>query len=221
MSAKPGHKKHIIIIILLALAIGLSYGLPKPKYTSPDVISGLKIALSFRGWKSENISDQLQLTDDRYNFISRTFARVYGDEFGDSLLFLVLDAGNFHNPKVCFGNSGFTYKDLPDTEFTIKGRSFKASTIYFEKGGESLVLIYWLSINKKIVDWNTQKLLQLWYSLLNKEKVGLMVRIEVPAIPETIDRAVKLAQDFLPEAAAGMPEDQLDYLFGKQPPSSP
>jgi hypothetical protein len=215
MSANPLSQKKLIAVILLGLAIALSYGFPKPKYTSPDVISGLKIPTSFHGWISKDISGQLQLTDDRYNFISRTFARVYGDEFGDSLLFLILDAGNFHNPKVCFGSSGFNYKDLPDTQFTVKGRTFKAATIYFDKGAESVVLIYWLSINKKVVDWNTQKVMQFWYSLLNKEKVGLMVRLEVPATVETIGRSIKLTQDFLAGASATLPDDQLDYLFGK------
>jgi EpsI family protein len=215
MKPSAPSKKHIIVLILLATGLGLSYGLPKTRYTSPDVISGMQIPVSFRGWRSQDISDQLKLTDDRYNFISRSFGRVYGDEFGDSLLFLILDAGNFHNPKVCFSSSGFTYKDLPDTPFTIKGRTFNAPTIFFQKGTESVVLIYWLSINKKIVNWNTQKILQLWYSLLNKQKVGLMVRIEVPSTLENAERSVKLAQDFLAEASANLPEDQLDYLFGK------
>jgi hypothetical protein len=42
-----------------------------------------------------------------------------------------------------------------------------------------------------------------------------MVRVEIPAQPETIDIALKLAKEFLTDISPSIPQEQQEYLFGK------
>jgi EpsI family protein len=208
-------KNLLISSILLAATILASFCLPKVKYTSPDIFSKLDIPLRMENWRGKDISDSLDTRDLRYNFISRVFARVYQNKYGESLLFLILDAGNFHNPKVCFGMSGATIKDMAPLELTAAGHTFKANCIITENKGESTMLVYWICINKKIVNWTEQKLQQLWYSMFNKQKTGLMVRLEIPVSNISLPSRLKLAQEFINDLIAVLPEEQSEYLFGK------
>ena len=212
---KPMKNKHLIVLTLVILAAGAGFLLPKVKYHSPDILSQLKIPVNFYYWTSQDISGTLNQEDLRYNFISRIFAREYANKYDQRLTFLILDAGNFHNPKVCFGSSGFKITDLPDPGIKINNRSIKTHAAFYEKPGESYVIVYWITINKQVVDWAQQKLLQLGYSMFNQEKVGLMVRLDIPATAQTTNSAVKLAQEFISQIAPGIPSDQQEYLFGK------
>src|SRR3989338_8873483 len=117
-------------ILLLLATIFICFALPKPKYQSPDIIGTLDIPHAMRDWRSKDMALELNLEgDDRYKFISNVFARLYGNRYVENLLFLVLDAGNFHHPKVCFASSGFKIRELDDTEFSIRNRTFKARTL--------------------------------------------------------------------------------------------
>ncbi|MFH1238872.1 MAG: exosortase C-terminal domain/associated protein EpsI [bacterium] len=207
--------KNLIVLTLIILTAAASFLLPKTKYTSPDILGQLRIPEKFHYWASKDVSAEFNPNDLRYNFISRVFARQYVNKYKQYLTFLILDAGNFHNPKVCYGSSGYKSRDLDIPRIKIKNRALKATAVFFEKPGESCVIVYWITINKKPVDWTGQKLLQLWYSLFNKEKAGLMVRLDIPATPQTVDSALKLAQEFISQIASQIPPDQQDYLFGK------
>ena len=115
-------KTRIYITTFLLLAtIMVSFGLPKPKYVSPNILGKLDIPYSLSDWRSEDAGQTInqQKGDDRYNFISEIFARIYGTNHRESLLFIVLDAGNFHHPKVCFGSSGYQIKELADKNNTV------------------------------------------------------------------------------------------------------
>jgi len=204
----------ILVLTLLICAMLISFVLPKAEYKSPDIMSRLDIPLRLANWQGEDISGQLNLDDMRYNFINKVFAREYKKPNGENLMFIILDAGNFHNPKVCFQSSGYKIKDLTETQFNVKGRAIRAHTVYFERDAEGLLVIYWMCINKKIVDWNQQKIIQLWYSLFNKEKTGLMARLDIPASGSSLDRCVSLAKEFISDVSSAMPQEQLEYLFG-------
>lgn len=210
------NKKHLIALALIILTAAGSFLLPKTKYHSPDILSKLNIPVNFYYWSSQDISNTLNPNDLRYNFISRFFAREYTNKYRQKLSFLILDAGNFHNPKICFGSSGFKITDLPVQEIKINNRILKTHAAFYEKPGESYVIVYWICINKKTVDWAQQKLLQLTYSLFNKEKTGLMVRLDIPATAQTTDNALKLAKEFITQIAQEIPQEQADYLFGKE-----
>ncbi len=94
---------------LLMATCGLALLALKPHYRgAPDVVSSMAVPRFVDGWLGSDVSKKLNLQEDRFRFISRAFAREYTDPNGHSLLLLILDAGNFHHPKVCFSNSGFT-----------------------------------------------------------------------------------------------------------------
>jgi len=217
------NKKAAIVIILVILTMLVSFALPKAKYTSPDVLSQLNIPESFDSWRSRDISNEINTGGDIYNFVSRVFARQYVrstyysllDKSAEGLTFLILDAGNFHNPKVCYGSSGYTVKELPDIEFDANGRKFKASAVFFDKPGHGVVITYWIVIDKKQADWTQQKLIEFWSSLFARKKVGFMCRLDIPTTAETTDKAEKLAKDFISSIAPLIPSEQAEYLFGK------
>jgi hypothetical protein len=141
---------------------------------------------------------------------------VYADKYEEHLLFLILDAGNFHHPKVCFGGAGAKIVEMDDTLLAVEERKVKAHVLYTEKDGKGTLLVYWICINKKLTDWTGQKVTQLWYSMFNKQKVGYMVRLEIPAYStERVPASLKLAQEFLNSIAKNLPEEQKDYIFGK------
>ena len=207
--------KHLIIFVLIA-AIIASYGVPKTKYKGSALLSTLGIPYETAGWYGINVADKLNLNDLRYNFINKVFARSYTDFRGKSLLWIMLDAGNFHNPKVCFESSGFKAVDLPDAELTLGNRIIKATTLYFENGAESYFVIYWICIDKNLVDWKKQKLIQLWHSLSNKEKTSLMIRFDVPMPLEDKNEAVNLVNDFISHISSRIEPEQAEYIFGKE-----
>jgi EpsI family protein len=208
-------QKSAVIIAILILAITISFALPKPKYKSLDILSEMRIPESAADWHSKDISKEFNTQDERYNFLSEIFARVYTDKNDNSLLFLVLDAGNFHNPKVCFTASGYKVKELSDTQISVAGRSFKAISLYTQRGNDGIVLLYWLCIDKKITSWTGQKVKELWASIFQTRKAGLMVRLEIPAQEKSIDGALAFGRKFLNDLSSKLSPDQIDYLFGK------
>ncbi|MFA5256320.1 MAG: exosortase C-terminal domain/associated protein EpsI [Candidatus Omnitrophota bacterium] len=206
--------RYIIVMAILIAVIGISYGLPRAKYTSPKIVSKLNLPYRIYSWYGRDFSKSFNPNDLRYNFISEVFAQLY-TRFDDRVLLLILDAGNFHNPKACFRGSGFAVTDLPDTEFKAGKKRFKAKTLFFEKPGESYVVIYWLCIDKKITDWTGQKIKEFIFAVLNKQKTGLMIRLEIPAAKDGTDAAIKLAKEFISDLSDKLNEEQSDYLFGK------
>ena len=152
--------KTLLVIILLLSSIILSFAFPRAKYAGTGFISKLKMPYTFFEWQGKDITEKLDLKveDDKYKFISGALAYQYVNRDRENLLFLILDAGNFHHPQVCFTGAGFTIKELKDTEFHTLNRTFKAHTLYIEKGGESFLSFYWISIDKKIAhEWIEQK----------------------------------------------------------------
>jgi EpsI family protein len=213
--------KFFIVIPILAISIIYCFLVPKPKYVSANILPQLKIPYALEGWRGKDVAEELSLEDERYNFLSDVFARVYVNRYRQGLRFLILDAGNFHHPKVCFGSSGFKIKELSDTEFHISlpagagNHTFKAHTLFAENGAQSMLLIYWICIDKKMVDWTGQKVKQLWYSLFNKKRAGLILRLDIPAREDNIDDALILAKNFIKDLSRATPSEQAEYIFGK------
>ncbi|VAX35656.1 hypothetical protein MNBD_UNCLBAC01-1741 [hydrothermal vent metagenome] len=207
----------ILSTLILIATILICFLSPKQKYDSFNITSKLNIPHKLKDWRSANMSQQLNLEekDDRYNFISSVFARLYGTRYQEKILFLILDAGNFHHPKVCFNSSGFTITELPDTELKTPNGIFKAKSILTLKNGEGFIVTYWIVINKKHVNWTEQKFKQLWFSLLNKKKVGLMMRIDIPTNEDNIEHAIKLSQKFIREMSVELSKKSVGYIFGE------
>ena len=209
------NKRNVIVLILIVLTLAVCFGLPKPKYTSPNILPSLKIPMQFGEWKSKDISKDLNRRE-TYSFISNVFARIYSNAKGQELLLMILDAGNFHNPKVCYGALGYISNDMPDTNLIIPTKQLTATTISLSHDKTNMVIIYWLCINQKIVSWTGQKIEELFYSLMNKQKTGLMVRIDVPISNiEGKTQAVKFAQSFINDLSKQLSPQDLNYIFGR------
>lgn len=207
--------RQTFVIMLLLCAIAASFALPKAKYKSPDILSKLDIPFRFSGWQGKDAGNLFNPDDLRYNFINKIFARIYANKYKESLLLLILDAGNFHNPKICSRGAGNTITDLPNLEFKTLGHTFQAQAIYVQKGNdEGTLLIYWICINKKIVNWTGQKITQLLYSMFNKEKIGLMVRLDINTRKENLNGAYALAQKFVSDISYQITRGQAEYIFG-------
>ncbi|MCA9399083.1 MAG: EpsI family protein [Candidatus Omnitrophica bacterium] len=208
-------KRAVLISIMLILTMVISFLVPKPKYEGTNILDNMNIPKSFPGWRSYDISKELDLKDERYNFISDAFARVYLNRKGEAVLLLVLDAGNFHNPKVCYTSTGFNVQELEKVRFDLSSTSVDANALYMERQESGMALLYWLIIDKKPVTWTQQKVLELWSSLFNKKKTGLMVRMEIPLNKgRTQEEALALSREFIQSLNQSLTTEQKSYLFG-------
>ncbi len=210
------HRRGWVATSLLAATYGLTLLAPKAHYRgTPDLVSSMAVPRYADGWLGSDVSKKLNLQEDRFRFISRAFAREYTDPEGHSLLLLILDAGNFHHPKVCFSNSGFTVRDLPSTTIEAAGRTLRVDPLYADRRGEGFVVLYWMVINNQRVDWSRQKWLQLWYSLLNRQRAGYMVRVDVrTASEEEIPASMDRARHFILQTFSQIPEPIASHLTG-------
>jgi EpsI family protein len=211
--------KTLIIIVILICTILISFLLPKAKYTGTGFISKLQMPDQFSEWKGRDISEEvgLRLNSEAFNFISEALAYQYVNRKGETLLFIILDAGNFHHPKVCFTGAGYKIKDLPATRFDLTGRSIIAHTLHTRRGKNRFLSFYWIIIDKNIAhQWIEQKLKQLFFSLFGKKRVGLMVRIDIPAGEHDIEKATTLAKNFLNDLSQSLKTDQAEYIFGEE-----
>jgi EpsI family protein len=207
-------KRFMALGVLLLLAAGVAFLIPKPEYTSLNVLEELDIPKHFSGWTSQDVAHELNLKDERYNFISDIFARLYENEQGQQLLFLILDAGNFHNPRICYNSSGFSVRDLGTVPMKMGTRTIEANALIMERQNLSVHMFYWLCIDQKIVDWTGQKILEFWASLFNKKKAGLMVRLEIYSQNISSEEAQQLGRQFIRDLNGHLPERQKEYLFG-------
>lgn len=209
--------KFIVAIILLILTIVISYSLPKSKYTGTGFISKLNVPKSINGWTGRDVTSEvgLNLESDKYGFISEALAYQYVNSEGKSLLFIILDAGNFHHPKVCFTSAGFKIKELSDTEFRLQNHTLKTHTLFTERGKDNFLSFYWIVIDKNIAhEWVEQKIKQLFFSLFGKKRVGLMVRVDIPTKEDDIEAAHVLANEFLNEINQAL--HPANYIFGEK-----
>ncbi|MDD5736914.1 MAG: EpsI family protein [Candidatus Omnitrophica bacterium] len=216
---RVGKNRTATLLLLLAVTMVVAFALPKWKYKGADTLSQVNIPTAMTGWQSVDVSSNLKskMADQEvYNFVGDVFARAYGNFLGERLLFLVLDAGNFHNPKVCYGASGYKITELDDIELALSdGRKFKAHALSMDKSGEGLTMVYWICIDRKIVGWTEQKFIELWSSIFQKRKAGLMIRLDIPTRKGGTDTAVRLAKDFVKDLSRSLTPEQSEYLFGK------
>ena len=208
----------ILVFIILGASIVYVYFAPKAKYQGKSVTAGVldSFPLKLQQWQGQDIRDQsLDLDDKIYSFISRIFARQYTNRESPpkSLALVVLDAGNFHYPKVCFAGAGFETEELPQRELSLESGKLKVHLMLSTKKTYGILSIYWICIDKEIIPtWAEQKLKQLYYSLFNKERVGLMVRVDIPVIGD-IDNSLAIAEDFLNDLYRAVPRRYRDYIF--------
>ncbi len=217
-NSKKTLTKTWIVLILLLCSVVISYSVPRATYVGSDIISEIDVPLKINNWQGTDVSDQLELdiSYDTNKFISQAKIIQYVNNQGDKLNFIVLDAGNFHHPNVCFTAAGYEIKELVDTEFTLSGRTIRAKTLYTEKNQETAVSLYWIIIDKKITyNWIEQKFKQLYFSMFNKKRIGLMVRFDITTDSDNTDKAINTAKQFIHGLNQSLSPERAEYLFGK------
>jgi len=207
--------KTIISALILFMAIVLAFGFPRHKYEGSHILSSLDLSQDIPGWDGEDVSYKIDLRGQKMNFLSHVLAMEYSKDKGPMILLLILDADNFHYPKTCVGGAGFDSEDLEDIAFKIPHHAWKAKAIYFQKGDDGFLTVYWMCINKKQVDWTSQKFIQLWYSLFNLPKTGVMVRLDIETPRGKIAEATKSIQELLTALSSQISAEGQDYLFSK------
>lgn len=212
------HKKlkpYITIIFLLSTIV-YCFAFPKAKYTGTDIFSRLVIPYEIDMWKGMDTEQEWNLEGEEYNHVSQMLEREYIHKNSKNLFLLLLNAGNFHNPKVCYNGAGFKVRDLENTEFHILDRTFQAHTLYAQNGTEGYLLVYWMCIDNNIVDWTKQKIKQLWFSFFREKSLGLMIRLDIPSSEDNINDSVALAKEFITALSKVMRPEDIPYIFGNQ-----
>lgn len=211
--------KPLLTIIFVLSALVLSFAFPRTKYAGTDFISKTEIPSLLPGWEGKDMTTQLGLdtNDKKYNFINQALAYQYVNREGKKLLFIVLDAGDFHPPKACFTSAGFKITELTDTLIHTTDHSLKAHTLLTEKGTETFLSLYWISVDKKIIhEWMEQKLMQFYFSIFNKKRIGLMVRLDISTKKDDTEEALAIAKQFINDLSQLLPPEQAEYIFGKK-----
>ncbi len=209
--------KLLISSLLIFLSIVYINFFPKAKYEAKSVVLKImeSIPLKIEEWQGRDIEVKEDLKGEIYNFIGKILVREYFNfKFRTSLFFICLDAGNFHYPKVCLKGSGFTTEELTPVEFKINSSKIKAHLVYFYNSKQKFLSIYWICINKRVLHtWTEQKIRQLFYSLFNKKRVGLMIRIDTPLVKD-IQTTLNIVEDFLKKLYNNLPKEEKEYIFG-------
>lgn len=219
MNNKSKIRGILIAFLILGVSIGYVYFVPKVKYQGKSLTAGIldSIPSKTQNWRGKDARSQnLDLDDEIYGFISRIFAKQYTniDNSGENLALVVLDAGNFHYPKVCFTGAGFKTEELLQRELNLQSGKIKAHLMLSEKKGARILSVYWICIDKEIIPtWVEQKVKQFFYSLFSKKKVGLMVRVDV-SVFKNIDESLALTENFLNDIYQGVPGEYREYIFG-------
>jgi len=210
-------KKGLFITGVICIVIAVAFGLPKVKYQSTDLLKEVSVPMQVGAWKGKDVDTGIKLMDKNYNFINAIFLREYKHPSGRIVYLYLLDAGNFHNPKVCMTGAGYKTEDLPDTHYaTAAGPGFDAPSVVFSKPGEKMVISYWIVINGKRVGWLEQKAMEMWCSLVGVRKSGLMVRTDTPMGSYGSASAVEATRDFVSLLNGSLGEKDRVYLFGRQ-----
>jgi EpsI family protein len=166
-------------------------------------------------WKGEEVKQQLNLGKGLYAYLGDYQMMRYTNSTGSRVFITLLDAGNFHHPKLCFSGSGYEPKELPDTMIETNNAKFAVPTIFFKKPHEHTLVMYWMSVNKQRVNWTEQKAKEFFYSLIGKKKTGLITRVDILTPESKIKTAVETAQSLLKALEENMGPEQAEYIFGK------
>ena len=209
-------RKCVILIIILSLTMIISFILPKTKYKSFDIIRYLDIPLQFNGWSGKPISNQYKQFEKAYNFISKSEQIHYVNRHGMSAYLSLLDAGNLHNPKTCYTSIGYQPQYLSVYNFNLENnKKLKLPAFLMQKKNNKFLTMYWICVNGKRVNWLTHKFNELLSTFLNKKRMNLMVRLDIPADPQNMDIALTVAKNFIQDLYSALDKHKAVYIFGE------
>jgi hypothetical protein len=224
-----GKVKGLIIIAIILISIVASFGLPKIKYQSFDIINHLNIPLLMGNWSGKELPNN-EKDIKRWDFINKAkqyhYYKTYGPYLyhyysflrkdGTQIYFSLLNAGNFHDPKTCY--TGIGYKPRYEGKHNVilaKNTALQFDSWLMLKKNSDLLTTYWMCIDGKKVSWLELKLNELICSLTNKKSVNLLTRIDVPANPGNTDNALAVTKDFIRNLYGTLDKNERVYIFGK------
>lgn len=205
-------------MLLFIIVLGITYVLPKPQYENSDVISRLDIPTRLYNWRSQDMSQAIiqDNKDDRYKFISDIFARAYGTKYNESLLFLVLNVNNFHPPQDCFTSSGYKVSKMNNLDVGLTTKKLSTYAFLATKADQSFLVVYWTVIDRELIEnWTYGEFKQMMMNVLNKDRAGLMMRLDILVENGDIQKALKLGERFIQDLEKEFPIVQKEYLFGQ------
>jgi hypothetical protein len=224
-----GKTKSLIVIAIIFISIAVSFGLPKSKYQSFDIIRYLNIPLSFESWLGEELPNNEEEIK-KWDFINKSkqyyFYKIYGPDLyhnysflkedGNQIYFSLLNAGNFHNPKSCYTGIGYKPRYEGKTNITLgKNTVLQFETYLMLKENNTLLTTFWMCIDGKRVNWVEQKLHELTRSITNRQSINVSARIDVPTNPENSDNALAVTKNFIRDLYGTLDENKKVYIFGK------
>ena len=211
--------RFIAAYLVIAAGCFCVYFTPQAKYEGKEVVLSVMedVPENFGRWRGKNMSMKIDDENPVYNFLSKAFARFYEDRYlpQKGLFFMMVDAGNFHHPRVCMQAGGVRTESLAPRAINVGGREILVQLVLTEGKDSGSLIVYWICIDKKVLRrWIDQKAHQFIYSLFNKKSVGLMVRADIACSRDSIDEGVKYAEKFFSDMYRNFPEESREYLFG-------
>ena len=227
-----GRTKSLILIAIILIPIAVSFGLPKIKYQSIDIIEYLNIPLRIGNWSGKELPQNEEETK-KWDFINKSkqyqFYKMYGSSIyhnysfskrdGTQIYFSLLNAGNFHNPKTCY--TGIGYKPRHEGTYNIilgKNTALEFDSYLMLKKNNDLLTTYWMCIDGKKVNWLEQKLNEFFCSITGKKSINILARIDVPTNPSNTDKALAISKDFIRDLYKTLDKDKTVYIFGGKLP---
>ena len=208
--------KNLIIIAILSITIAASFGFPQKKYQSFDIIEYLDIPLSFNDWSGRVVINKQKTLGKKFNFINKSKQFYFWKKDGSEVYFSLLNAGNFHNPKVCY--TGIGYKPQYDGTYNVKltnSSVLQFDTYLMLKENNNFLTTYWMCIDGKKVNWLSQKLNELICSLTGRKSINLLTRIDIPTDPDNTNNALTLTKKFIHNLYETLDQDKKVYIFGR------
>jgi EpsI family protein len=208
--------KSLIIIAIIFITILVSFYSPKIRYQSFDILEYINMPLSIGNWLGKELPNKDEEEKKAFTYINKSKQYYFWKKDGSEIYFSLLNAENFHDPKVCY--TGIGYK--PRYEGTHKINLSKSTTLQFDtylmlKKNNTLLTTYWMCINGKNVNWLELKLNKRIYALTNKESINVLTRIDVPTNPKNTEKALAVTKDFLRDLYRILDKNKSVYVFGK------
>lgn len=207
-------KYRLITILILILTMLYTVYFNKKQSINTKILDKITLPIDLETFQQHNNDNDLTTTDKTKLKETYFQSMAYKHQQGDILYLTLIDGTNFHHPKTCYKNSGYTIKDLNDNIFIIKNKEIRTYTLLLEKANEKVLMFYWIVLNKEIIDWNKQKVEKFLSSLQNKNTDSLFIRIDIP-IKNNIAESKKIAQEFITELSNQSDPNILSNIFGR------
>jgi len=212
--------KFTVSMAIILVAVCIVYFTPKAKHQSSrkEVLSVMgSIPDAFGRWRGRNIDVEIDREQPVYNFLSKALSKFYYDLYlpDKGVFFVLLDAGNFHYPKICMMGGGMKTTDLPQRTIDVQGNKIPLYLILAEGEQSTSLITYWICIDKHLVTrWSEQKIRQLFYTMFNKKSTGFMIRADIICPDGDIDKGVQYVEKFFNDMYKDLPDETREYLFG-------